>query len=64
MYASPDIVRVKESKDGKIVNWRDMRNSYSVLVGKNVGRKQIGRSVWKVNIKIDFKETESNNIDK
>jgi hypothetical protein len=42
-----------------------MRNSYSILVGKDYGKKLLGRSRhrWKHNIKIHLKEIGCSNVD-
>jgi hypothetical protein len=62
LYASPDIIRVIKSKR---MRWKkhvshigDMRNAYSILVGKPERKKPLGRTCrrWKNYIRVDLRD--------
>jgi hypothetical protein len=58
-YSSPDIIRrVKEGGMGKACNTHGEKNAYSILAGKQEGKRPPGRPIhsWKVNIKVDLRE--------
>jgi len=47
LYASPDIVRVITSRrmnwTGNVARMGEMRNTYSIFVGKSKGKRPLGR---------------------
>jgi hypothetical protein len=47
VYATPDIVRVIESKRGKreehVARMEEMIHSYNILIGRSEGRRSLGR---------------------
>jgi hypothetical protein len=40
---------------GYVARMREKRNAYSVLVGKPVGQRPVGRLRWDDNIKMDLR---------
>jgi hypothetical protein len=62
LYASPNIIRVIKSKRmrwaGHVTRTVDMRNAYSILVGKPEGKRPLGRPRcrWEDNIRMDLGE--------
>jgi len=62
LYCSPNIVRVIKSRrmgwDGHVARMGEERGVYRVLVGKQEGRRPLGRPRrrWVDNIRMDFQE--------
>jgi hypothetical protein len=62
LYASPNIIRVITSKGmrwaGHISQMGEMRNAYSILIGKPEGKRPLGRARhrWEDNIRMDHRE--------
>jgi hypothetical protein len=62
LYSSPNIIRVIKSRrmrwEGIVERIAEMRNAYSILIGKPGGKKLLGRSRrgWEDNIKMDLRE--------
>jgi hypothetical protein len=43
LYTSPNIIRVMKSRRMRWVGLEEMRNAYSILVGKTEGKRPLGR---------------------
>jgi hypothetical protein len=62
VYSSPNIIRVIKSSKmrwaGHVACTREMRNEYTILVGKPEGNRPLGRPRrgWEDNIKLDLTE--------
>jgi len=61
LYASPNIVRVNNSRRrwaGHVVRMEEMRNAYKILVGKSEQKRPLGRPRrrWEDNIRMHLKE--------
>jgi hypothetical protein len=58
LYSSPNIIRMMKSRRmryaGRVVQMREKRNAYRILVGKPEGKKP--RYRWMDNIKVDLRE--------
>jgi hypothetical protein len=69
LYSSPCIIRVIKLRSirwvGHVVQMREKRNAYRLLVGKPEGRRALGRPRcrWVYNIKINFLEIVWDSVD-
>jgi hypothetical protein len=66
--ASPNVIRVIKSRKilaGHVVRMGEMRNAYSILVGKPEGKRPLGRlgHRWENDIRIDLREIEWEGVD-
>jgi hypothetical protein len=69
LYASPYIIRAMKSRKmrwaGHVARVKEMRNAYSILVGRHEGKRPLGkpRSKWKNNISMNLSEIRRENVD-
>jgi hypothetical protein len=62
LYSSPNIIRMIKSKRmrwaGRVARMEETRNAYRILVGKQEGKRPLGRPrrSWVDNIKMDLRE--------
>jgi hypothetical protein len=62
LYASPNIIRMTKSRTmrwaGHVTRMGEMRNAYSILVGKPEWKRPFGtpRRRWEDNIRMDLRE--------
>jgi len=62
LYASPSIIRLVKSRRmrwmGHVAQMGEMRNVYSILVGKPEGKKPLRRPThrWEDNVRLDLRE--------
>jgi hypothetical protein len=62
LYISPNTIRVSKSRRmwwaGHLAHMEEMRNAYSVLVGKPEGKRPLGRPRhwWEDSIRMDLRE--------
>jgi hypothetical protein len=69
LYSSPNIIRMIKSsrmrRAGQVARMGETRNAYSLLVGKPVGKRPLGRPRrrWVDNIKMDLREIGWNGMD-
>jgi hypothetical protein len=70
LHISTDIFRAIKSKrmrwEGHASRVGEMRNAYRILVGMPDGKRQLGRfgRRWEDNIRMDLKETGSEDVDR
>jgi hypothetical protein len=69
LYSSPSIVRVIKARRlrwaGNVARMGEVRDAYSILVGRPKGRRPLGRPRrrWEDNIKTDFREIGFGDVD-
>jgi len=69
LYTTLNIIRVIKSRRMRwvvhVARMRDMRNAYSILIGKPEGKRPLRkhRSTWEDNIKIDLREIRWEGVD-
>jgi hypothetical protein len=69
LYSSPSIVRVIKARRmrwaGHVACRREVRDAYTILVGRPEGRRPLGRPRrrWEDNIKMDLRKTGFGDVD-
>jgi hypothetical protein len=69
LYSSPNVIRMIKSRTmrwaGHVARMGEKRNAYRILVGKQKGKRPLGRPRrrWVDNIKIDLREIGWDGID-
>jgi hypothetical protein len=69
LYSSPSIIRIIEARRmrlaGYVARMGEKRNVYRLLVGKQEGKRQLGRQIcrWVGNIRMDLVEVGLGDVD-